>query len=92
MRLAIKDCVKTFLKEHFEKFLKNFKNVRRFDVLGRHYQATEKILMFYKYKKNNSSFKRKVTYKNTLHRTLNKEFSTNGVTLSVKPRPKFFAE
>ena len=43
--------------------------------------------MFYKYQKNKSSLKRKVTkicYKS------NKEFSTDGDTLIVKARPKFF--
>ena len=38
--LAIKNCEKTFLKNIKEiKLLKKFKNIRRFDFLGRHYQV-----------------------------------------------------
>ena len=49
--------------------------------------------MFYKYKKNNSSLrKRKVTYKNMLQVKHVKEFCTDGVTLGVKARPQFFDE
>ena len=30
-----------------------FKNIRRFDVLGRHYQVRETVRMLYEYRKNN---------------------------------------
>ena len=39
-------------------------------------------MMFYKYKRNNSSLTRKVTYK--ICYKLNKEASTDGVTPSVR--------
>ena len=49
--------------------------------------------MSYKCKKNNSSLKRKVTYKKYVTSFKNKEFSTDWVTdwvtLSVKSRPQF---
>ena len=43
-------------------FFKRLKNTQHFDVLGYHYQVKRKILwIFYKYKENNSSLKRKAT-------------------------------
>ena len=45
----------------------------------------EIVRIFFKYKKNNSSLKN-ISYK------LNKEFSTDGVTLSVKARLQFLHE
>ena len=45
----------------------------------------EIVIIFFKYKKNNSSLKN-ISYK------LNKEFSTDGVTLSVKARLQFLDE
>ena len=45
----------------------------------------EIVRMFFKYKKNNSSLKN-ISYK------LKKEFSTDGVTLSVKARLHFLDE
>ena len=45
--------------------------------------------MFDKCKKNNSSLKRKAAYKRYVTSFKNKEFSTDWVTLSVKPRPQF---
>ena len=47
--------------------------------------------MFYRYMKNNSSLKRKITFIKICYK-LNKEFSTDGVTLIVKSRPQFFEE
>ena len=41
--------------------------------------------------KNNSSLKRKITFIKICYK-LNKEFSTDGVTLIVKSRPQFFEE
>ena len=84
------DFLKHFAIKNFVKKVKNtrLKNTRRFDVLGRHYQVKKRQ---YEYsintRKNNSSLRKKVTkicYK------LNKELSTDGVTLSVEARPHFF--
>ena len=55
--LAIKNCIRTFRKSILRNF-KKVKNIRRLDVLGRHYQVKK---IQYGYKENNSSLKRKVT-------------------------------
>ena len=60
-------------------------NTQCFDVLGRHYQVKGIRMNILKIQeKNNSSLKR--SYK------LNKEFSTDRVSLGVKARPQFLDE
>jgi len=83
--LAIKNCEKTFLKNIQEIFKKRLKNRPHFDVLGRHYQVKGIRMNVLKIlEKNNSSLKRGYT--------LNKEFSTDRVSLGVKARPQFLDE
>ena len=66
------------------------KNTWCFNVLGVIIKWKKKtVWILYKYKEKNSSLKRgnlKICYK------LNKEFSTDGVTLSVKARSQFLGE
>ena len=46
------------------------------------------LCMFYKWMKNSTSLKRKVTY--LICYKLNKEFHTNGVTVCLETGPLFF--
>ena len=84
------DFFKYLAKKNFSsKHLRNLKKID-FHVLRRHYQKEKKtVRIIYKYKKNKVIEKKgniKICYK------LNKEFSTDRVTLSVKARPQFFDE